>query len=134
MKIFSNFESGNINVVNADAPQNIQLTIPADKHTDIAQWFHFRLESEAQVSHHFEIQGLAKSAYPEGWKDYDVVASYDREEWFRIPATFDGDTLQFDIIPEHESMFFAYFAPYSYDRHQDLLHSAQTHPACSLKR
>ena len=133
MKIFSNFESGNINVVNADAPQNIQLTIPADKHTDIAQWFHFRLESEAQVPHHFEIQGLAKSAYPEGWKEYDVVASYDREEWFRIPATFDGDTLQFDIIPEHESMFFAYFAPYSYDRHQDLLHSAQTHPACKLE-
>ncbi|MDK9763540.1 carboxypeptidase family protein [Vibrio sp. D420a] len=133
MKIFSNFESGNINVVNADAPQNIQLTIPADKHTDIAQWFHFRLESEAQVSHHFEIQGLAKSAYPEGWKDYDVVASYDREEWFRIPATFDGDTVKFDIIPEHESMFFAYFAPYSYDRHQDLLHSAQTHPACKLE-
>lgn len=133
MKIYSNFESGNINVVNADAPQNIQLTIPADKHTDIAQWFHFRLESEAQVSHHFEIQGLAKSAYPEGWKDYDVVASYDREEWFRIPATFDGDTLKFDIIPEHESMFFAYFAPYSYDRHQDLLHSAQTHPACKLE-
>lgn len=133
MKIFSNFESGNINVVSSDAPQNIQLTIPADKHTDIAQWFHFRLESEAQVSHHFEIQGLAKSAYPEGWKDYDVVASYDREEWFRIPATFDGDTLKFDIIPEHESMFFAYFAPYSYDRHQDLLHSAQTHPACKLE-
>ncbi|QFT10166.1 M14-type cytosolic carboxypeptidase [Vibrio sp. THAF190c] len=133
MKIFSNFESGNINVVNADTPQNIQLTITADKHTDIAQWFHFRLESEAQVSHHFEIQGLAKSAYPEGWKDYDVVASYDREEWFRIPATFDGDTLKFDIIPEHESMFFAYFAPYSYDRHQDLLHSAQTHPACKLE-
>lgn len=133
MKIFSNFESGNINVVNADTPQNIQLTIPADKHTDIAQWFHFRLESEAQVSHHFEIQGLAKSAYPEGWKDYDVVASYDREEWFRIPATCDGDTLKFDIIPEHESMFFAYFAPYSYDRHQDLLHSAQTHPACKLE-
>ncbi|KAB0290014.1 carboxypeptidase family protein [Vibrio fortis] len=133
MKIFSNFESGNINVVNAGTPHNIQLTIPADKHTDIAQWFHFRLESEAQVSHHFEIQGLAKSAYPEGWKDYDVVASYDREEWFRIPATFDGDTVKFDIIPEHESMFFAYFAPYSYDRHQDLLHSAQTHPACKLE-
>lgn len=133
MKIFSNFESGNINVVNADSPQNIQLTIPADKHTDIAQWFHFRLESEAQLAHHFEIQGLAKSAYPEGWKDYDVVASYDREEWFRIPANFDGDTVKFDIIPEHESMFFAYFAPYSYDRHQDLLHSAQTHPACKLE-
>ncbi|WP_117234822.1 M14 family metallopeptidase [Vibrio maerlii] len=133
MKIFSNFESGNIQVVSVDSRQDIQLTIPADNQTDIAQWFHFRLESEAQQSHHFTINDLAKSAYPEGWVDYDVVASYDREEWFRIPAEFDGDKLTFDIIPEHESMYFAYFAPYSYDRHLDLLHSAQTHPACKLE-
>ncbi|MEZ8610540.1 M14-type cytosolic carboxypeptidase [Vibrio sp. 10N.222.51.C8] len=133
MKIFSNFESGNIHVVSADSPQNIQLTIPADYQTEISQWFHFRLESDAQQAHHFEIGQLATSAYPEGWKDYDVVASYDREEWFRIPSQFDGDTLSFDIIPEHDSMYFAYFAPYSYDRHQDLLHSTQTHPACKLE-
>ncbi|WGV99441.1 M14-type cytosolic carboxypeptidase [Vibrio sp. YMD68] len=133
MKIFSNFESGNIHVVSAESPQNIQLTIPADNQTDISQWFHFRLESDAQQAHHFTISGLATSAYPEGWVDYDVVASYDREEWFRIPATFDGNALAFNIIPEHESMYFAYFAPYSYDRHQDLLHSTQTHPACKLE-
>ncbi|MEZ9791442.1 M14-type cytosolic carboxypeptidase, partial [Vibrio splendidus] len=35
MKIFSNFESGNIHVVSADSPQNIQLTIPADNQTEI---------------------------------------------------------------------------------------------------
>ncbi|MEZ9949812.1 hypothetical protein BCV02_01160 [Vibrio breoganii] len=133
MKIFSNFESGNINVVSADSPQDIQLTIPADNQTEISQWFHFRLESEAQQAHHFTISELATSAYPEGWSDYDVVASYDREEWFRIPAQFDGNALTFDIIPEHDSMYFAYFAPYSYDRHQDLLHSAQTHTACKLE-
>ncbi|MEZ9488271.1 hypothetical protein BCS93_00295 [Vibrio breoganii] len=133
MKIFSNFESGNINVVSADSPQDIQLTIPADNQTEISQWFHFRLESEAQQAHHFTISELATSAYPEGWSDYDVAASYDREEWFRIPAQFDGNALTFDIIPEHDSMYFAYFAPYSYDRHQDLLHSAQTHTACKLE-
>ncbi|MEZ9925376.1 M14-type cytosolic carboxypeptidase [Vibrio breoganii] len=133
MKIFSNFESGNINVVSADSPQDIQLTIPADNQTEISQWFHFRLESEAQQAHHFTISELATSAYPEGWSDYDVVASYDREEWFRIPAQFDGNALTFDIIPEHDSMYFTYFAPYSYDRHQDLLHSAQTHTACKLE-
>ncbi|CAH0529832.1 M14 family metallopeptidase [Vibrio hippocampi] len=133
MKIFSNFESGNIHVIADDSPQDIQLSIPADNNTDIAQWFHFRLESEAQQAHHFTINDLTKSAYPEGWVDYDVVASYDREEWFRIPAKFDGDKLTFNVIPEDESMYFSYFAPYSYDRHQDLLHSAQTHPACKLE-
>ncbi|MFD2176618.1 M14 family metallopeptidase [Veronia pacifica] len=133
MKILSNLESGNINIVKAESPDDIRLTIPADNQTDIAQWFHFRLESVKQQPHSFSILNLANSAYPEGWRGYDVVASYDREEWFRIPSEFDGDTLTFTAIPECSSMYFAYFAPYSYDRHQDLLHSAQTHPACRLE-
>ncbi|WP_072054157.1 M14 family metallopeptidase [Aliivibrio fischeri] len=133
MKIFSNFESGNIHVVTAESPNDIQLTIPADNQTEISQWFHFRLESQPQQEHNFKILNLATSAYPEGWQDYDVVASYDREEWFRIPTEFDGDTLSFNVIPEYRSMYFAYFAPYSYDRHQDLLHGAQTHHCCQLE-
>ncbi|OEE12418.1 M14 family metallopeptidase [Aliivibrio fischeri] len=133
MKIFSNFESGNIHVVTAESPNDIQLTIPADNQTEISQWFHFRLESQPQQEHNFKILNLATSAYPEGWQDYDVVASYDREEWFRIPTEFDGDTLSFNVIPEYRSMYFAYFAPYSYDRHQDLLHGAQTHHSCQLE-
>ncbi|MGF1699540.1 M14-type cytosolic carboxypeptidase [Photobacterium makurazakiensis] len=133
MKIFSNFESGNIHVVKAETPEDIQLTIPADNQSDIAQWFHFRLESQPQVQHKIQINDLAKSAYPEGWQGYDVVASYDREEWFRIPAEFDGDTLTFNVIPEYGSMYFAYFAPYTYDRHQDLLHQAQMHFNCQLE-
>ncbi|PSV26272.1 hypothetical protein C9J44_18065 [Photobacterium sp. GB-27] len=133
MKIFSNFESGSINVVKADSKDDIQLTIPNDNNSELHQWFHFRLETEAQQPHNFTILDLANSAYPEGWKGYDVVASYDREEWFRIPAEFDGDKLTFSVIPENESMYFAYFAPYSYDRHQDLLHLAQSHYNCRLE-
>ncbi|PSV34196.1 M14-type cytosolic carboxypeptidase [Photobacterium sp. GB-210] len=133
MKIFSNFESGSINVVKADSKDDIQLTIPNDNNSELHQWFHFRLETEAQQPHNFTILDLANSAYPEGWKGYDVVASYDREEWFRIPAEFDGDKLTFSVIPENESMYFAYFAPYSYERHQDLLHLAQSHYNCRLE-
>ncbi|OBU28003.1 hypothetical protein C0Z01_13250 [Photobacterium kishitanii] len=133
MKIFSNFESGSINVVKADNKDDIQLSIPNDNQSELHQWFHFRLESEAQQPHTIKLLDLANSAYPEGWNGYDVVASYDREEWFRIPSEFDGDTLTFTVIPENESMYFAYFAPYSYDRHQDLLHLAQSHYNCRLE-
>ncbi|CEO41986.1 M14 family metallopeptidase [Photobacterium kishitanii] len=133
MKIFSNFESGSINVVKADHKDDIQLSIPNDNQSELHQWFHFRLESEAQQPHTIKLLDLANSAYPEGWNGYDVVASYDREEWFRIPSEFDGDTLTFTVIPENESMYFAYFAPYSYDRHQDLLHLAQSHYNCRLE-
>ncbi|MEC6798061.1 M14-type cytosolic carboxypeptidase [Photobacterium sp. S4TG1] len=133
MKIFSNFESGSINVVKAESKDDIQLSIPNDNQSELHQWFHFRLESEAQQPHTIKLLDLANSAYPEGWNGYDVVASYDREEWFRIPSEFDGDNLTFTVIPENESMYFAYFAPYSYDRHQDLLHLAQSHYNCRLE-
>ncbi|MFW7523398.1 M14 family metallopeptidase [Vibrio ostreicida] len=133
MKIFSNFDSGNIDVVRADDKDAIQLSIPNDNQSEFYQWFHFRLETEAQQSHTIDIVNLAGSAYPDGWKGYDVVASYDREEWFRVPAEFDGDTLRFSLIPERGSVYFAYFAPYSYDRHQDLLHMAQSAHHCRLE-
>ena len=133
MKIFSNFESGNINVVSAESADNIQLTIPADNQSEFAQWFHFRLEAEPQQVYTFNLLNLAKSAYPDGWKDYSVVASYDREAWFRVPADFDGDTLNFSVFPEYGSMYFAYFAPYSYDRHLDFLHQSQLHPECVIE-
>ncbi len=68
MKIFSNFESGNIHVVKADKPEDIQLTIPNDNQSEFYQWFHFRLETQAQTEHHIKLTNLAKSAYPEGWE------------------------------------------------------------------
>ncbi|ENN6812828.1 hypothetical protein ACAG41_002625 [Vibrio fluvialis] len=133
MKIFSNFDSGSIHVVSADNKDDIQLKIPNDNMSEFYQWFHFRLETQAEASNTIKLLDLAKSAYPEGWQGYDVVASYDREEWFRIPSEFDGDTLTFTVIPERSSIYFAYFAPYSYDRHLDLLHMAQSTHHCQLE-
>ncbi len=133
MKIFSNFESANINIISAECANDIQLSIPADNQSDISQWFYFRLESQPKKKHSFKILDLAKSAFSQGWQDYDVVASYDRKKWFRIKTKFDGDTLSFHIAPKYNSIYFAYFTPYSYDRHQDLLHYAQTQSNCQLQ-
>jgi murein tripeptide amidase MpaA len=133
MKIYSNFESGNIDVIQASDCRNIQLALRPDNQSEFAQWFHFRLESTAHQEHCFNLTNLDKSAYPEGWQEYDVVASYDREEWFRIPAEFDGTSLKFRFFPEYRSVYFAYFAPYSYERHLDLLHQAQHHPESQLE-
>ncbi len=133
MKIFSNFDAGSINILRAESRDDIQLALKPDNQSEFAQWFYFRLESEANTEHNFRIVDLKKSAYPEGWDGYDVVASYDREEWFRIPATFDGDTLSFSVLPEYDSIYFAYFTPYSYERHLDLLHQAQMHPNTKLE-
>lgn len=133
MKIFSNFDSGRIEIINAENKDDIQLKIPNDNQSEFYQWFHFRLETQTEEQHTINILDLKGSAYPEGWTGYDVVASYDREEWFRVPTEFDGDTLSFTFYPERGSVYFAYFAPYTYDRHLDLIHMAQNAHHCQLE-
>lgn len=130
MFISSNFDSGNINVVDASNPNNIVLSINNDNQSEFYQWFHFRVQANPFEQYGFCIQGLNTSAYPDGWKGYDVVASYDRQEWFRVDSEFDGERLTFAFTPEHDVVYFAYFAPYSYERHLDLIGEAQTKFDC----
>ncbi|WP_019674205.1 M14 family metallopeptidase [Arsukibacterium perlucidum] len=132
MKITSNFDSGNIEIIKADDPADIQLAIRKDNQSDFYQWFHFRLNSPHPQLHKITITNAAGSAYPDGWQDYQAVASYDRQTWFRVETEYDGKALTINHYPEAESVYFAYFAPYSYERHQDLLHQAQNDYNCQL--
>lgn len=132
MKISCNFDAGNIVVVKANAPDDILLNIRKDNQSDFYQWFYFKLDTSPFVEHKLVIGDLAKSAYPEGWQGYQAVASYDRQEWFRVESEFDGDNLTISHTPEHNHTYFAYFAPYSYERHLDLLAWAQTKFDCQL--
>ncbi|UAA40434.1 hypothetical protein KIH87_08905 [Paraneptunicella aestuarii] len=132
MRISCNFDSGNIEVLRAEQPQDIQLRIRKDNLSDFHQWFHFRLESEPMVSHKLTIVDLDKTAYPEGWPGYEAVASYDRVEWFRVPTEVKGSELIIEHTPEQDATYFAYFAPYSYEQHLDLLAWAQNDFNCRL--
>lgn len=126
MYITSAFDSGNIEVLRCDSPETIELNIKKDNQSDFYQWFHFKLVTNAEQQHHLlTIKNAGGSAYPKGWENYHAMASYDRVEWFRVPTEFDGENLVMSVTPEQESMFFAYFVPYSWDRHLDLLQWAQ---------
>ena len=126
MKITSNFDSGNIEVVSIDPIENdIKLKIPLDTHSEFFQWFHFRLSSALGKPCTISIINAGESSYPKGWEDYHACASYDREEWFRVPTTYENGVLKININPVHDALYFAYFAPYSYERHLDLVHQAQ---------
>ncbi|REL27024.1 hypothetical protein DXX93_10935 [Thalassotalea euphylliae] len=133
MQISSNFDSGNIQVLAANDPSDIQLAINKDNGSEFFQWFHFKLHNNERVEHHIRIVNAGQSAYVEGWQDYQAVASYDREHWFRVPTEFDGQELKITFMPEFDSVYFAYFQPYSYERHQDLLHQAQLDIDCELQ-
>ena len=126
MQITSNFDSGNIEVIRIDHETNeIRLRIRKDTNSDFLQWFHFRLTGAQKKECRISITNAGKTSYPKGWDSYNVCASYDREEWFRVPASFADGDLNFKIRPSFNSVYFAYFVPYSYERHLDLIHQAQ---------
>lgn len=128
MKISSNFDSGNIEVVNIESANDIQLKIKKDHNSDFYQWFHFKLESSAGEEHTLRIINAKDSAYPDGWKEYNAMASYDRETWFRVDTEYQNGELIINHIPEFDHVFYAYFVPYSYERHLDLVYGAQMNP------
>ncbi|CUS49025.1 MAG: zinc carboxypeptidase [Idiomarinaceae bacterium HL-53] len=125
MHISSQFDSGNIEVIELQSPENIRLNIRADKDSEFYQWFHFKLHTQAMQAHRLLIENASGAAYPDGWQGYQALASYDREEWFRVPTDYDGKILTIEFTPEQESIYFAYFVPYSWERHLDLLQWAQ---------
>ncbi|NQY62511.1 MAG: carboxypeptidase family protein [Alteromonadaceae bacterium] len=133
MQITSNFDSGNIHVIDSSNVNNIRLEIKKDNQSDFYQWFHFKIHNNDHVEHVINIENAGSASYVEGWENYQAVASYDREQWFRVPTEYDGKKLTIKFTPEYDSVYFAYFAPYSYERHQDLIHSAQLHIDCQLQ-
>lgn len=133
MQISANFDSGNIRIIKAQTPDQIELAIVNDHQSEFFQWFHFKLFNNRRAEHVLTITNAGQAAYLEGWPDYQAVASYDREHWFRVPTEFDGQNLTITYTPEHDAIYFAYFAPYSYERHQNLIHQAQCHEQCQLQ-
>lgn len=121
------FDSGNIEVLSVDGAR-ATLAIPADHQSEFKQWFHFRVSGAAGRELELVITGLNTSAYPGGWPDYDACVSEDREFWGRAESSFDkdaeGGSLTIRYTPASEIAWFAYFAPYSMERHHDLISEA----------
>ena len=118
------FDSGAIDVVSLADPSNIQLNIRADNASAFAQWFHFSLQGAAGLAVTLNFLNAGQCAFPKGWEGYRINASYDRRHWFRIDTRFDGQVMSADITPETQVVYFAYFEPYSHERHLDLIGSA----------
>lgn len=128
MLISKSFDSGSIDVIDATDFLNIRLKILRDHESDFFQWFHFRASGVLDEPCKFTIERANETAFPEGWESYNVCASYDRDSWFRVPSTYDGESLSWSITPELDSIYFAYFVPYSVERHLDLIADCSTSP------
>jgi murein tripeptide amidase MpaA len=119
--ISSAFDAGNIRVVKQDGDA-VDLEIVKDHMSDFYQWFHFRLAGAAGREVTLRIVNCGGAAYPHGWPDYRACLSLDREEWVRVEGTSYADgVLTIRLTPPTDCVWLAYFAPYSMERHHDLV-------------
>ena len=124
IQITSAFDSGNIEVLSTSGSE-ATLAIRKDRQSDFFQWFHFRVSGAKGRELVLRLTGLRAAAYPDGWAGYKACVSEDREYWGRAPTEWDpkaaDGTLTIRYTPESDICWFAYFAPYSMERHHDLV-------------
>ncbi|HUD93103.1 M14 family metallopeptidase [Sphingobium sp.] len=131
ISISSGFDSGNIRVLSiTDTPAGVraELEIVHDHQSDFYQWFHFRLANAAGREVELAIVNGAGSAYPDGWPGYSARASEDRENWYLADTSYANGTLTIRLTPDSNAVWLAYFAPYSMERHHDLIAWAASQP------
>jgi len=136
--VSSRFDSGNIEVVPTDDPTadpgTLRLRIARDGAADFFQWFHFRVSGARGVPLTLVIENAGAASYPKGWENYRAVASTDRRHWRRVDTDYDGTALTIRHTADADAVWFAYFAPYGLDRHDDLVARAQARGVGRLER
>jgi murein tripeptide amidase MpaA len=120
ISITAAFDSGNI-VVNEISGDTASLEIRKDKDSEFYQWFHLRVSGAKGRAITLNITNCGTSAYPGGWTDYQARYSDDRQDWCVAETSYADGTLTIRHTPAHDAIWFAYFAPYSMERHHDLV-------------
>ena len=134
LTIDSDFDGGNIRCLAAPAPDAIRLEIVPDAGGRFFQWFYFRLRGAAGRDCVLRIENAGGATYPEGWQDYRAVASEDGEDWPRVATGYEGGVLTIRHRPAGDAVRFAYFAPYSMARHEDLIAHMARSPLVTAHR
>lgn len=133
LSIDCDFDSGNILVQDASNPLQVRLAIRPDTQSGHFQWFHFKASGLTPgQTHSFILENASESSYPHAWDGYHAVASYDQQNWFRVPSHFDGKALHFSLEASAPQVWFAYFEPYSRARHNQLIERATRLPGVEL--
>lgn len=126
MRILTPKDAGRIQLLERQGTR-ARVAIRADRAApEHRQWFSFVARDVAGDACEFTIANAGRCTYADAWEDYRVCASYDGEDWFRVPTEFDGEELRFFHEPTRDAVMYAYFAPYPKVRRQALLAQALT--------
>lgn len=135
--ISSPIDNGNIVIIDSDDPNNIRLNIRGDvNRPDFFQWFNFTLKGKPGEHYVLNIENAGQAKYPE-WNQYEpyqTYASYGNDEWFTVPTRYDEETgkLTMELDLAQEEIQFAFFPPYTYARHLNLIEKAKLIPHCEV--
>ncbi|PHN68249.1 hypothetical protein AO286_19765 [Pseudomonas syringae] len=133
LTISSDFDSGNIQVLESSDPAHIKLAIRPDTQSAHFQWFHFKVDGlNVGQTYGLSLSNASESTFNSAWSGYNAVASYDHKHWFRVPSGFDGKALNFSLVADQAQVWFAYFEPYSRERHDRLIEQAQANAGMQL--
>jgi murein tripeptide amidase MpaA len=100
------------------------------------QWFHFRVTGARGVPLRLRVENAGGASFPEAWKGYQAMASYDLEHWFRVDETsYDSSKgeLSVELTPERDHVALAYFAPYSLDACERMVARTANAPGVRLQ-
>ncbi|MEO8186023.1 MAG: M14-type cytosolic carboxypeptidase [Burkholderiaceae bacterium] len=125
MEVSQAFDSGAIEVIACDGAR-ADLAIRRDvtvggQPSEFLQWFHFRVSGAEDTGAELRIVNAGVTTYPDGWRDYRAVASWNRREWERIPTRYDDQVLTISLPSAPGPSYISYFEPYSWERHLALL-------------
>jgi len=132
LSVSSAFDGGNIRLVAIEGDR-VDLEIVKDHLSDFYQWFYFRVTGGAGRELTLRLLNCAGSAYPLGWENYRACLSYDREEWARIDTSYASGVIEMKVTPAADSFWIAYFAPYTMERHHDLVASIAMLPGVEYR-
>lgn len=132
IQINAAFDSGNIRLIGIDGDR-VDLEIVKDHQSDFYQWFHFRVSGAKGRTLTFRILNAAGAAYAFGWPGYRARWSTDREAWRTTESSYDDGVLGFTRAIDTDLVWFAYFAPYSMERHHDLVSRMALRPGVTAK-
>jgi len=123
MRVDAAFDSGNVEVL--EVGDELRLAIRKDVGGEHYQWFHFRVSGARGTRLRWRLTNAKGASYEQGWPGYRPCASYDRETWFRVDARYEDGELVCEHEVEADVVWYAYFAPYSWERHMQLVGRAQ---------
>lgn len=128
--ITSAFDGGNIRLVGIDG-NRLDLEIAKDENSDFYQWFYFRVAGAKGRTLTCRILNCGGSAYPDGWLGYKARFSTDRRIWRMTDTHYENGVLEFSYTAASDCVWFAYFAPYTTERHNQLIADYAARPGFS---